>query len=291
MKFLCLLLLTVGVHGGDWGYGSDDGPDTWVSLGYDTCGASTQSPIDLVPTDFTTDFGPLIFSTNWWDDLDGEIFNNGHTVEFEASDPTALTVTGGPFGNETYNFIQLHFHWGSDDTQGSEHTVGGHQYPLEMHMVCINSKYVNSDGTKDDAYGTEADGVAVLGFLFDVQSTTEFETLENVMSSIEELTASSDQFEEELEIHLNLGGFLDQVVGSAGAGYFTYFGSFTTPGCNEVVTWLNFAGIIQISAEQIAQFRTLENDWDNGELSNNYRPVQDLNGRAITRFPLPPPRP
>ena len=50
-----------------------------------------------------------------------------HSVEFEASDPNALTVTGGPFKDETYNFIQLHFHWGSDDTQGSEHTVGGHQ--------------------------------------------------------------------------------------------------------------------------------------------------------------------
>ena len=50
------------------------------------------------------------------------------------------------------------------------------------------------------------------------------------MDGIDELTASSDQFEEELETHLNLGGFLDRVVGSAGEGYFTYFGSFTTPG-------------------------------------------------------------
>ena len=45
-------------------------------------------------------------------------------------------------------------------------------------MVCINSKYVNSDGTKDDAYGTEADGVAVLGFLFGVKNPEDFEPLE-----------------------------------------------------------------------------------------------------------------
>ena len=45
-------------------------------------------------------------------------------------------------------------------------------------MVCINSKYINSDGTKDDAYGTEADGVAVLGFLFDVNSPKDFKPLE-----------------------------------------------------------------------------------------------------------------
>ena len=34
---------------------------------------------------------------------------------------------GGPFGNEQYQFLQLHFHWGSDDTKGSEHTIKGKQ--------------------------------------------------------------------------------------------------------------------------------------------------------------------
>ena len=33
-------------------------------------------------------------------------------------------------------------------------------------MVCYNSKYVGDDGSLDDAYATNADGVAVLGFLF-----------------------------------------------------------------------------------------------------------------------------
>ena len=33
-------------------------------------------------------------------------------------------------------------------------------------MVCINSKYVGTDGTLDDAYLTKKDGVAVLGVMF-----------------------------------------------------------------------------------------------------------------------------
>ena len=37
---------------------------------------------------------------------------------------------------------------------------------MEMHMVCINSKYIETDGTLNDEYGTNADGVAVLGFMF-----------------------------------------------------------------------------------------------------------------------------
>ena len=36
-------------------------------------------------------------------------------------------------------------------------------------MVHYNSKYVGTDGTLDSAYSTEADGVAVLGFVFDVR--------------------------------------------------------------------------------------------------------------------------
>ena len=35
----------------------------------------------------------------------------------------------------SYKLLQLHFHWGSDDTQGSEHTVDGKRFPMEMHLV------------------------------------------------------------------------------------------------------------------------------------------------------------
>ena len=31
-----------------------------------------------------------------------------------------------------YLLKQLHFHWGNDDTVGSEHTIDGQSYPLEV---------------------------------------------------------------------------------------------------------------------------------------------------------------
>ena len=37
-------------------------------------------------------------------------------------------------------------------------------------MVHINSRYVGTDGTLDTTYSTAPDGVAVLGFVFDVVS-------------------------------------------------------------------------------------------------------------------------
>ena len=35
----------------------------------------------------------------------------------------APTISNGPFGDNTYVFQHLHMHWGSNDCQGSEHTL------------------------------------------------------------------------------------------------------------------------------------------------------------------------
>lgn len=43
--------------------------------------------------------------------------------------PSALT--GGPITG-TYRLKQFHFHWGSRDDKGSEHTVDGKVYPAEV---------------------------------------------------------------------------------------------------------------------------------------------------------------
>ena len=50
-------------------------------------------------------------------------------VEFKVNLSTnVFNFTGGPFGEETYQFLQLHFHWGSDSKKGSEHTIKGKRW-------------------------------------------------------------------------------------------------------------------------------------------------------------------
>ena len=49
-------------------------------------------------------------------------------VVFGASMPNNFTIQDGPYNGEVYQFLQLHFHWGSKDTQGSEHTINGTEY-------------------------------------------------------------------------------------------------------------------------------------------------------------------
>ncbi|CAB1318387.1 unnamed protein product [Coregonus sp. 'balchen'] len=62
--------------------------------------------------------------------------NNGHSVVLEVGN--GMSVSGGGLPG-TYHTIQLHFHWGSLNTNGSEHTVDRHRYPMEMHIVNMKS--------------------------------------------------------------------------------------------------------------------------------------------------------
>ena len=63
---------------------------------------------------------------------------------------------------QSYQMLQLHFHWGADDSKGSEHTINGEEFPMEMHIV---HKKVGL--TVEEALGT-SDGLAVVGQMFQV---------------------------------------------------------------------------------------------------------------------------
>ena len=79
--------------------------------------------------------------------------------------PTRHAISSGPFpAGVKYRLIQAHWHWGINNSIGSEHVVDGVRYPLEIHMVHYNEKYTN----KDEAF-LHPDGVAVNTFLYAVK--------------------------------------------------------------------------------------------------------------------------
>ena len=45
-------------------------------------------------------------------------------MQFNPDADQKFFISGGPLDGE-YQFAQLHFHWGSNGKQGSEHTVDG----------------------------------------------------------------------------------------------------------------------------------------------------------------------
>jgi len=81
-------------------------------------------------------------------------------------DQLGVSVIGSATNNERYIFGQLHWHWGSRDDVGSEHTIDGLHGPMEMHLVHYNQKY----GSFEDAVD-KPDGLLVLGVLYKVRTS------------------------------------------------------------------------------------------------------------------------
>lgn len=71
-------------------------------------------------------------------------------------------LSGGPLTSQ-YEFVSLHFHWGVDESTGSEHTLNNKRFIMEMH--CIHKM-------KDVDLKTAAkthNGLVVVGYFFEVR--------------------------------------------------------------------------------------------------------------------------
>lgn len=160
---------------------------------------------------------------------------------------------------------------GSQSTPGSEHTYGGIQYPLEMHIVHVKSGTGFGEG--DESPFDNIDGLAVTGFMF-WPSSDDNPALEPIISALSDITGYNDVTE--------FSSFdLEALIKpSMGRRYATYEGGLTTPTCNEVVRWINFEYPLDVSERQLAAFRTLL-DKNGNSIVNNFRSPQDIGGRTV----------
>lgn len=55
-------------------------------------------------------------------------------MNFDIDQAQPLFISGGGLPVE-YPLVQFHFHWGYDSDEGSEHTLDGRQYPLEVFLI------------------------------------------------------------------------------------------------------------------------------------------------------------
>jgi carbonic anhydrase len=272
-----------------WGYEKYNGPCLWGDYFPLASYGRRQSPCDLPggvkgkvekTNSGEVNRQPIAVADSYRDSsAEGKLNNNGHTVQFAVGMPNNFTIKEGPFGDEEYQFLQLHFHWGSIDSQGSEHTMNGKRFPMEMHMVHVNSRYVKPDGTLDSKYQSSEDGLAVLGFMFELgdDDCTMLESITSGITALSETRESETIAEHPVNIQLSLGAFLTP---SFQNGYYTYSGSLTTPEFNEIVTWVVFKETTVMSKKQIASFRSLKDNHGN-TMCDNFRPTQPLNDRLI----------
>ena len=121
-------LLAAQAH---FNYDGEEGPAYWGDLDstFASCNNKEgQSPINLPGSNIN---GVTSELSMHWVTLKSPIavIHNGHTVQVNVKDNAAGAQNYVTFKGVKYNFLQFHFHG------GSEHHVDGQQTPLEMHAV------------------------------------------------------------------------------------------------------------------------------------------------------------
>ncbi len=219
-----------------WSYRGSTGPGNWGDLdpAYALCKTGkAQSPIDIRET-VGAEGSPLEFH---YGASKISLINNGHTIQ-QQLDPGSSVIYEG----KRYNALQFHFH------HGSEHTVGGKRYAMEMHIV----------------HASDEGKLLVVGILFEKGESNAF-----LAPFWDKMPAEAQgEFGDE-NITLNLAAALPEA-----SGLFAYSGSLTTPPGTEGVNWFLFSEPRSIDQAQKAAFGKLH--------PGSFRPTQPLHGREVT---------
>jgi len=189
-----------------------------------------------------------------------------------------------PEGSEHESFCldSAHFHWGVDDDTGSEHTINGYQWPLELHFVhyscakaSLGSTLENFQTERDvldrTIKGEDTHQLGVVGIMFDIVEADNpaFDSLFSVFEDIKYPPKSGDA--SHVVKDLDLSGLIPADVGSR--GYYAYEGSLTTPPCTNIVRWHVMNARQTIGVNQIAKFRAMMMDDTNKTLAPNFREI------------------
>ena len=106
------------------------GPANWAGI----CSTGKrQSPIDIKSSETTLDKGLGAFTLKNYDRRLNKTFigsNNGHSLGM--SFPAGVYNVSGGGLNDVYTTVQFHFHFGPNNTVGSEHIVDAEHYAAEV---------------------------------------------------------------------------------------------------------------------------------------------------------------
>ncbi|XP_077062343.1 carbonic anhydrase 4-like [Siphateles boraxobius] len=263
---------------------------TWSQIAPQSCNGSSQSPINIVTASVQGNPNLTSFNFAGFDDKTSlmSIVNSGDSVVVSLDDGK-MTVQGGGLPG-VYNTKQFHLHWGNGSlSPGSEHTVDGKQYPMELHIVNVHSKY-NGDVAAALA-SKDSTALAALGFFIEGTNEQNKTKSWDILTSFLSRIPSSGNATSDIMNQITMDSLLEGVNRTK---YYRYQGSLTTPNCNEVVIWTVFKDPFKASQDLISEGNSVINRFSTTTffkssplvlMTNNFRGVQPLNGRVVTSQP------
>ncbi|XP_040889876.1 receptor-type tyrosine-protein phosphatase gamma-like [Toxotes jaculatrix] len=259
-----------------WAYSGIYGPDEGWASAYPECREKNQSPINIVDQDtkVSTDYQELTL-----EGLDTEssnktsMKNTGKTVAIMLKDDYFVRGAGLP---GRFKAEKVEFHWGpSNGSEGSEHSINGRRYPVEMQIYMYNS----DDFDSLSAALREKRIIAAMAVFFQVGGKDN-PAVDPIIHGLKGVV------HHEKETFLEPFVLKDLLPSTLGS-YYRYTGSLTTPPCSKVVEWIIFSRPIYVSYKQLEAFYSIFTTEQQDHvksveyLRSNFRPIQNLDNRHV----------
>jgi carbonic anhydrase len=193
--------------------------------------------------------------------------NNGHGTTMTLSYEKGVRVHtfGGPLRNP-HTLVNFHLHW------PSEHTLNGRRFAAEIHLVYYNERYFSFEQA-----ATQSDGLAVLGFFFEIDDTVKTNDYLKLLQTVRIALRDDKTIKPEEQVSVY------DIIGIEPIEVYSYNGSLTTPPCSQNVNWMVATRTLKITTAELEALQKIEFDTGN-KIKDNYRPIQGLFNRRVTLY-------